>query len=144
MGAGAPHSDWYFEPFTRGYFEADYQPPERRPRAVTGGLRGHVRGPNASALPIHLTMELEEPWRLWRMMETWMVSHGQEDVWFSLNQRGEDTLELGGRTHAEPAEVARLMEDFFQRGPAELDLGYEVEFRNLEGAVLQTWRSPSR
>lgn len=138
--------EWYFEPFTRGYFAPGYQPPESKPRGITGSLRGQVRGTGVGALFPHLLTELVSPWRVWNLMDTWMVSHGEADVWFSLNLRGEDTLELGGRTHAPAAEAARLMEEFFEKGPKALGLDSTADLLDLQGTVVQSWRpraSPS-
>ncbi|MBU8897918.1 hypothetical protein KRR26_20075 [Corallococcus sp. M34] len=73
LGLASPA--WYFEPFTRGYFESGYQPPEPKSREVTGALRGRIEGANASALCHLLRMEFKSPWRVWTMMNTWMVSH---------------------------------------------------------------------
>ncbi|WP_338863787.1 hypothetical protein [Myxococcus stipitatus] len=60
-----------------------------------------------------------------------------------LNLRGEDALELGGRTHAPAAEAARLMAEFFEKGRKVLGLDYTADLLDLQGTVLRSW-SPSR
>jgi hypothetical protein len=140
--AGAPQDEWHFEPFTRGFFEDDHAPSEvaERRRGIQGEIRGELRGYGLGALAIHLAGALPAPWQVSKMVKTILVSYGPDDVLFSLNGRPDGSIDVGGRTHVDKAEAARLLDDFVRMGPGDLEMAGSITLLDREKAVLRAWR----
>lgn len=140
--AGAPQKEWHFEPFTRGFFDAEHAPsePAERRRAIQGEIRGELRGFTLMALAIHLASALAPPWRLSKMVDTILVSYGADDVLFSLNARPDGSIEVGGRAHVDKEEAARLLDEFVRLGPDDLEMSGSIALLDSTKAVERTWQ----
>ena len=135
--AGAPIADWFFAPFTRGWFEGA-APPEVVRRGIRGRIEGTIAGHGIELVGMALLADLRPPWKVWRMGETWFAAHGEEDVSLSLNFNPDGTIALGGRSHVGPEDAAGLLNAVYS---SLASLGGEagLELLELNGAVIRRW-----
>lgn len=135
--AGAPIAGWAFEPFTRGWFEGA-EPPEVMRRGIRGRIQGTISGNGIEVVGMALLADLRPPWKVWRMGESWLGAHGEEDVSLSLNPNPDGSIDLGGRCHVGPEEAAGLLNAVYA---SLASLGGEVrlELQEMNGAVIRRW-----